>query len=484
MPQVPIYNGPQVRSAPLQQTMQRAPDVSSGLQAVGRGLQNVGEAIDQIDMRNAQDEAFKIEAQIRNDWQQQRAALRQQYKGEQADQYKAAADEWWTKARETYGADANPRARALAGKNIGQFMLSAQADTIGYVEGEKTRAREINFRTLQDTLVREAAETINPANAAAVSAVTSKRIRENAIAYAAANGMGSDVGESMARQQLDKYHATVALSLAGRPGGAEAAKSYLTEFGGEMDLADRERVMDRIEVESTRATTKAAKDMFGNLRLFVERGGFPSKKQVDDLAALDSNLAATLQSAINAERKAQRAEAGGASIKTDLGAYFKARDEILAGKPVDVLTYRDRVSRSDLEELKKMQEKLGKPAEQKRLFTEERTIDSYRPKGMDASDAKWLQLRRSLEDRLIEASNRKGGELSDVEMRKVLDDEFAEVVVGKTWYGSDDKKPRWQATPEERQTLQSQDKFTVGKVYKDGKGNRAKYLGNNKWEPM
>lgn len=30
----------------------------------------------------------------------------------------------------------------------------------------------------------------------------------------------------------------------------------------------------------------------------------------------------------------------------------------------------------------------------------------------------------------------------------------------------------------------TEDKFTVGKIYQDGKGNRAKYLGNGKWENM
>jgi len=30
----------------------------------------------------------------------------------------------------------------------------------------------------------------------------------------------------------------------------------------------------------------------------------------------------------------------------------------------------------------------------------------------------------------------------------------------------------------------SKDTFVTGKTYKDSKGNRAKYLGNNKWEPV
>ena len=82
MPQVPTYDGPQVRTQALQPVFQRTPDVSSGAQAIARGLGQVAEVADQRAQRDAQDEAFKLELQIRTDWQKQRAALREQYKGE------------------------------------------------------------------------------------------------------------------------------------------------------------------------------------------------------------------------------------------------------------------------------------------------------------------------------------------------------------------------------------------------------------------
>jgi hypothetical protein len=396
MPRVPTYDAPQVRQQALDGGFLRTPDVSSDNMQVARGLGQMGEALDRIAQRDAQDEAFKIESQIRSDWQQQRAKLREQYKGEQAGQYQAAADEWWKTARETYSTAASPRAKVLAGRALGQYAVQAEADTLGYVEGEKKRSREINFRTLQDTLIREAEQSVTPVNAQVVSEATSTRIRKDAIAYAAAEGLSSEVGESIARQQLDKFHGSVALSLAARPGGLDSAKSYLEANGKDMPLTVRTQLEDQIAVRAERAKKDQVGDLYGNLRLNTLQGAFPGPAQIEQLRQLSPEAAANLQSVINAERKARKAEALGETVKTDFGSWYQAYNDLLAGNPVDLMSYRDRVSVGDLKALATLQSKPEKVFEA-RMDQEDfnRTADEL---GLRPFSAKTEERKRELGD--------------------------------------------------------------------------------------
>jgi hypothetical protein len=458
MPQVPVYGDRQLRTQALQPVMQQTPDVSSGARALAQGLGQVAEAADRIDLRDSQDAAFKAQDQIRKEWANVDADLRKQYRGDLAGQYKTNADKWWADAKNKYTAELNPRAQALAGRQIGEFKSAVEVNGIQYVEREKANARKVNFETLQDTRMRDAATRATPETAAALAAATSEEIRRDSLAYAAAEGFTDPaVGERIANERLDKFHAAMALTLASRPDGKERAAEYLNKFGENMPLEMRDRVSDQIEVTAERAKTKAAKDIYGNLRFSIANGIYPTKAQYEELRQVDPMAAAQAKEVENAHRKAAKVEAGGGSVKTDTRAYFELRDRVLAqakgGPAVDVLAYMDRVARGDLEEVKKMQENIGKPGKVDRMFTDERTIDSYRPDGMKTTEPEWLALRKRLEERLVVAREQKGGDITDKEARGVLDEEFmVGKVPGRLW--GTNEKPRWEMTPEELKQAQ------------------------------
>jgi hypothetical protein len=249
MPRIPTYEGPQVRSEALRPVYQRTPDLLSGARETSRTLAAGAEMLDRRIERDAQDEAFKLELQVRTDFQRQRAALREQYKGDQADQYSTAMADWWKKAPELYGKDASPMAKQIANRSLGQLALQAEADTLGYVEVEKRKSREINFRTLQNQIILQAGQEVTPLNAGAVAATTATQIRDNAIRYAAAEGLSSDVGNAMATELLAKFHTDVAVSLASQPGGAVKAQEYLRQYGSAIPLGVRPRVDQAVQGE-------------------------------------------------------------------------------------------------------------------------------------------------------------------------------------------------------------------------------------------
>lgn len=240
MARVPTYGGPQLESTALRPAFQSAPDVSSGLQQVARGVAVAGNEIDQIQQRDAQDEAFKGEANLRNDWQVARAKFRDQYKGDNAAEYLTAADTWWKDAEQRYGQSMSPLARRLADRSLSTLRVQANADTLGYVEGERKTTRRINFETSQNAKARDFANAVTPENAVAQGRTAAAEINEAAIRYAAGEGLASDVGKALAQSQLDKFHASVALSLSGRNAGA--ARAYLGEFGGALPLEVRNQV--------------------------------------------------------------------------------------------------------------------------------------------------------------------------------------------------------------------------------------------------
>lgn len=269
MARVPTYGGPQVGSAPLRPAFQSAPDVSSGLQQVARGIGAAGNELDQIQQRDAQDEAFKLEANLRNEWQVHRSKLRDQYKGDNAAEYLPAADAWWKDAEQRYGQTASPMARRLADRSLSTLRVQANADTLGYVEGERKTTRRVNFETSQQAKARDFANAVTPETAIAQGRTAAAEINDAAIRYAAGEGLSSDVGKALAQSQLDRFHASVALTLADKD--AKAAKDYLKEFGGALPLEVRDRV--------TAGVTRAFNEQEGK-RLADANAGLPLAEQL------------------------------------------------------------------------------------------------------------------------------------------------------------------------------------------------------------
>lgn len=447
MPTVPTYGDFQVRSDPLQPVYQRTPDVSSGAKALGQGLAQVGEAIDRIDYRDSQDAAFKAEAKIREDWQVQRAALRNQYKGDQADQYKAAADEWWAKARETYAQDLSPRAQGIAGRSIGQYKMAQDADTIGYVEREKATAREVNFKTLQSTLARETLQNATPETASDLATVTAQRLRENAIRYAAANGLSSDVGEAMARDQIDNLHKGIALTLASRPDGLKAAQTYISEHSKEMLPADRDQINRQIEVTAKQAKQQRESEASDTAwQLFAQGKPIPA----DVLGQMDGRERYQLQEAgrVRADRLKD-----GKTVKTDMPTYIDVREKLARGERVDLRQYTEKIGPVQMEQLLDIQTSVSKGGvKQDAMLTDEQRINNAlvglgidKKKHPDTAGTFTLEVDRRVR---AESAARGGRDLTADEKQKIVDQVSMDKVFVNEW-GRDPEKPLALLKPEQ-----------------------------------
>lgn len=122
---VPTYDGNQVRTAPLQPVQQRAPDVSSGLAAAGRGLAQVADAADAMAERDAQTAAFNAQARMMQDFNAWNVEARKNMQGANAKGYTANVEQWWKDAADKYGGELNPMAQRLASRALTQARVSA-----------------------------------------------------------------------------------------------------------------------------------------------------------------------------------------------------------------------------------------------------------------------------------------------------------------------------------------------------------------------
>jgi hypothetical protein len=537
MPQIPTYEGPRVRTAGIPTVRQSVPDVRIDT----RPLDQLVDVVDRRIERDARDEASRMELQVRRDWQQERARLRGLYKADQAGRYQEEANAWWQKAPETYGQQYSPMARQAAQQSLMGLQVQADADTLGYVEGEQRRARETNFRTLQSERIAEAGRTITPQNARSISAMTAEQIRRSAIDYAALEGFSSDVGQAMAREQLAKFHADVAVALASKPGGAKAAQEYLREFGGDIALDVRTRLdeaitttanneagqdfarsvatlpyaerlklagelkdpeqkkaalaaIDADEVRIQRARTQQADQAYGALRLGVLQGREPTPIEMQALASIDANKAADLQAVILAKRKADKDAAKGEPIKTNWATYQSLSEAIGRGERVEVYKFADRLAGSEVEKLIDLQTKRNDPGKAIEVATTEQQLGAFMSSQRFDEREKGI-FRDAVYDRLNEFAKRNKREATFDERAAIMASLNTEVVTSKGVFW-DSKDPAFKASPELRNRATEgamapqggapgrPTEFVVGREYTDAAGNKAIYQGSGRWQPV
>lgn len=543
MPRIPTYEGPQVRSEALRPVYQRTPDVMGGFRETAQALAAGAEMVDRRIERDARAQADAAELEVRQSFQNERSRLREKYKGDQADQYKVELDTFWNKAREEYGKKLSPMAQQLASNRFGTLKLQSDADALGYVEGEKRKFRELNFRALQDQRLADVTRDITPATAATMSRTASEALEKSAIDYAVSEGGNAEIGQTMARPLIAKLHADVAVALASKPGGAKAAQEYLREFGSAIPLDVRSRLdeaitttanneagqdfarsvatlpyaerlkrageitnpeqkkaalvaIDADEVRIQRARTQQADQAYGALRLGVLQGREPTPIEMQALASIDANKAADLQAVVLAKRKADKDAAKGESVKTNWATYQSLSEAIGRGERVEVYKYADRLAASEIEKLIDRQTKQSDPAKAPEVATTEQQLSAFLASQRFDDREKGL-FRDAVYDELNVFLKRNKREATYDERKSIIDKLNTEIVTTRgvtSWF--DSKDPTYKASPELRRRTMDEGatpqaaapgrpaEFVVGREYTDAAGNKAIYQGSGRWQPV
>lgn len=143
MPQIPLYDGPQVRTQALRPVAQVAPDVSSGAQALARSVEGVSELVDKEVQRRADTEAWQAQAKIADEFDKWDTAERQKAQGANAEGYRGKVDAWWADAQQKYSAELSP----LAQRAIGRSLAAVRNSTLKSAGDYETQQVELGARS-------------------------------------------------------------------------------------------------------------------------------------------------------------------------------------------------------------------------------------------------------------------------------------------------------------------------------------------------
>jgi len=145
MPQVPLYDGPQVQTRALNYD-QANPEAFGAVQGrtmqqAGQGIAQLGNALDAVNEREVQTQAFNAEAAAKDayvQWSQDAVKNRQ---GVAAKGLVKDSADWWGKAGETFGKDLTPMAQRMLQRSL-QQQATAAAQSMGHYENAQLDAAQ------------------------------------------------------------------------------------------------------------------------------------------------------------------------------------------------------------------------------------------------------------------------------------------------------------------------------------------------------
>lgn len=485
MPKVPVYGGPQIERQAVNPTRMQTPDVSSGLQAVARGLGEVSEGFDKIALRDDQTKAFETEAQITQEWLKWDSQARQQFRGANVDGYEAAAQQWWKDSAETYGKDLNPRAKALASRGLMGKQNQALGNVLQFTATEKERHAD-------EAANANIASTIQFGVTSGEVASAADQVRGLVAAQGARKGWTTEQVQDATQRNLSNLHVAHLAKLA--ESNAEAAQTYFTQNRGEISFAQQSKIEEAIKGEADNqfsrkfAADNATKPLSEQL---AEAGKITDPQQRDKALrevklnhALVKEAQAQVESQasdnawqmvgkgqrvpemvlaqMNGKERVQlqdylktRAErvASGAQVKTnpsDLArVYDLMRDDPAEFKKLRMVALTNHIAPNDIEQIARIQRDMLKPDREKDVATSSQLLGTYtggwKPEKKAAfSSSFYDELDRFEKEKGRPANYKEKREIGD---RLMLD---GEVMSGK-WYANDPNKKLYETTPDERQ---------------------------------
>lgn len=167
MPQIPVYDGPQVGLKQLNYD-QASPDSFGAVQGrqmaqIGQGAMQMASALDAINEREMQTQVFNAEASAKAEyvkWSQEQIKNRQ---GEAAKGLTKDAGDWWGKAAQDYSKDLSPMAQRMLQKSIAQQSIAA-SQSMGNFENQQLEvAQQVSLKATtqasRDSAVSDSSDT-------------------------------------------------------------------------------------------------------------------------------------------------------------------------------------------------------------------------------------------------------------------------------------------------------------------------------------
>lgn len=475
MARVPVYGEPQVRERALEGGFQRAVDTGAGLAVASRALGQAADAIDRIDLQRAQTAADQVDATISTEWLKWDAENRNKFRGQNVDGYEPAAREWWQKARETYGKDLDPRARALASRSLVRKEAAAFANVAQFTAAERERFADESAAAAITSTIQFGVTTGDVAGAA-------NQVREEVARMGARKGWTTEQVQAEQLRNLSQLHLAQITKLASLD--ADAARKYYEANKGEVAAQNQPRIEEILtgeadnqfatqfaatnadkpyaeqiklagEIEDPRRREKALiaiKNQQAQIREAQRAKEEAASDQAWQLASAGQRVPEAILSQMDGKDRAslvdwQRARAErlaeGRKVKTDWDTYLELSERITAGERVNLRAYTEKLGAT---ELKQLDERMRKPAGE--VASTEQQLSAYTSQ-MELKGERLGQFKSAAYEAFNEHLRRTGKEPTFNERRDILEALTMDVVTHKGWLW-DSTKPAYQATREQR----------------------------------
>jgi hypothetical protein len=475
MAQVPVLRGPEIQRDALRTPMQGNIDVSSGTQALARGLGQVAEVVDAKVRRDAEAEANSLDAQITGEWNQWNAEARRRYQGVNAKDYEPEATKWWDEVGKRTG-----NVSALAQRRLQDVMQRRRVDALGgvvnYANGEIERHADQAAEAASTAAAEMGIDSGNVAGARQdilkITAQQGARKGWDAdqIKVEQQRRVGSmhlsyftklvEVDAEKARAYYETNKDEIPLAAQGNVEKVlkgEGDNQFATQFAAEragMPLAEQIKAAGEIKDPERRAKTLQQVKLNHALvkEAQAEREAaasdtawqlFSQGRRIPELtlSQMNGKERAQLQEAQRA--KADRLAAGAKPPKTDMGTYIDLRERLARGEQVNLRGFTEKIAPADMEKLLDIQTTSSKPGERDALYTtQQRTEQALIGLGIDAKkkpeEAKGFM--DVIDQRIRAASAAKGKKLNPDEEQAIIDGVTLDKVYVDEW-GTDPEKP-------------------------------------------
>lgn len=329
MPQVPVYDQPQVGRQVLQGGEQRisADPAAFGatqgqqLSLAGQALSQAADAVSRIDQRNDRAIADSTEATVRRDWIKFDMDARQKYQGNRIGEYKDAAEKWWAEAPKAYGSNLTPRAKSFLDLSVQTAQTQALASSLGHYAQVTDRNQDMAFDGKMNSRMDWAIVQVGTPEA--VNAVR-EEMKTEVAARAAAKGLDTD----SAAKLLTAYNSKMTVDFVTRKMRSDpaAAESFLAKSkeDGYISSDAYTSLIDKVEHVSALADGKSKADATW------QQFGPKNFNDPVDTFALESKVKALFPN------DATRQSAAIASIRETAQAFNASQKEYIAGHTNDI----------------------------------------------------------------------------------------------------------------------------------------------------
>jgi hypothetical protein len=221
------------------------PQVDGGLPSrqLASALGQVNDAVDKYVERDAQDQAWRTQADINTAWVKWNATESEASRGVNAKGYSERVSQWWKDAAETYGKDLNPISKRMVSRNLLQAQVSALDGASRHENQELDRSRaEALDGSLQAEVSRGAAG--GPTAAAGSVGIIQNNLRE----FAAATGKPTEWVAAQEMKYTTALHANVIAGLI--QADPARAQEYFTANKGQIDGTRHDEIGKTINATS------------------------------------------------------------------------------------------------------------------------------------------------------------------------------------------------------------------------------------------